>query len=104
MREIKDLQELTGQESGAILFQSGEIWIGNWVGIQGIPREFATGTVGLGEDLSTAYPVEPDQGVIDEMIKYDVEHGGDGSDYGYKAWSISLMPEIVMVVINLGWA
>ncbi|GAB4504357.1 MAG: hypothetical protein Fur0043_13510 [Anaerolineales bacterium] len=54
MNEITytDLQDLTGHESGALLFENGDIIICNWSQVQGIPRLFVTGLVGLGEVLT----------------------------------------------------
>ena len=48
------LQELTGYESGVVIFKETEEGIvTNWSSIDGIPRIFVTGIVGLGdgEDL-----------------------------------------------------
>ena len=49
-----NLQELTGYESGAVIFkESNEGFITNWSSVEGIPRLFVTGIIGLddGEDL-----------------------------------------------------
>lgn len=44
------LQELTGQESGVVVYhETGEAIACNWVGIEGLPRVFAGAIVGLGE-------------------------------------------------------
>ena len=49
------LEELTGQESGIVVFgnTTREAIVCNWAGINGLPRLFATGLIGLG-DLSDA--------------------------------------------------
>ena len=39
---FEDLQELTGQESGAVQYADGGIFVGNWTQVNGIPRVFAT--------------------------------------------------------------
>ena len=49
-----NLQELTGYESGAVIFkESNEGFITNWSSIEGIPRQFSWTSIGLGdgEDL-----------------------------------------------------
>jgi L-cysteine desulfidase len=44
------LQELTGYESGVVIFkESEEGFITNWSGVDGIPRLFATGLIGFGD-------------------------------------------------------
>jgi len=47
---IRDLQELTGRESGVVVYRNEGI-LCNWTGISGLPRMFATGLVGAGEDI-----------------------------------------------------
>ena len=49
---MKTLQELTGHESGLVLYQeSHEAIYCNWSSINGLPRTFATGLIGLGEEI-----------------------------------------------------
>jgi hypothetical protein len=44
-----NLHELTGFESGVVVFkESGEAYIANWSGFDGIPRMFANALFGLG--------------------------------------------------------
>ena len=50
-----NLEEITGQESGVVLYPTAgapEAVICNWSGIDGLPRVFATGLLGLGESLA----------------------------------------------------
>ena len=42
------LQDLTGQESGIVIYPSGETIITNWSSLSGLPRVFATGIIGSG--------------------------------------------------------
>jgi len=53
-----DLQELTRQESGIILFDNGEAIACNWSGISGIPRLSPLGdtVMGLGEQIPIMEP------------------------------------------------
>lgn len=48
---FKNLQELTGQESGIVVYQDREAILCNWSSIDGLPRMFATGLIGLGEEI-----------------------------------------------------
>lgn len=49
----ESLQELTGQESGIVLFDSGDAIVCNWSDIQGLPRlsPFGDSVMGLGEQI-----------------------------------------------------
>ena len=48
---MDNLQELTGQESGIVIYDGKEGIICNWSSINGIPRMFVTGIIGLGEEI-----------------------------------------------------
>lgn len=73
------LQDYTGQESGAVLFDEGTIWIGNWSSINGIPREFAHAAIGLNDltdDSGELLPCEviaPPGEVIQAMLDHEQE-------------------------------
>jgi hypothetical protein len=47
----EDLQELTGQESGIVIFEEKEAILCNWTQIKGIPRMFAGTIVGMAEEI-----------------------------------------------------
>ncbi|NOH04677.1 MAG: hypothetical protein HND47_23255 [Chloroflexi bacterium] len=97
----RDLQELTGHESGALLFANGDILICNWTQVQGIPRMFATGLIGLGETL-TAEPCEVPDEVKRAMNEHEREQGADAvSTEGFTAWRVN---DEVTVVTQCGWA
>lgn len=49
-RTVKTLEELTGQESGIVVYQNEGI-LCNWSSVDGLPRMFVTGIIGLGEDI-----------------------------------------------------
>ena len=95
-----NLQDLTGNESGAVYYpESGEIWIGNWSSIEGLPREFVTGTIGLGETLKAKRCAVPRQ-VKEAMQTHDVDQGADRPQkIGYKAWQVNE----TIVVIHPAW-
>lgn len=73
------LQDYTGQESGAVLFDEGTIWIGNWGSIEGIPREFALASIGLNDltndegDLLPYEAVSPPGEVVQAMLDREQE-------------------------------
>jgi predicted transcriptional regulator len=46
-----DLQDLTGQESGIVIYAGKEGILCNWSNVDGLPRMFATGLVGLAEKI-----------------------------------------------------
>lgn len=69
------LQDATGRESGAVQYSDGSIWIGNWCSIEGIPRLFATGTIGLGEDLSDTHRCDLPVDVIAAMLDHERSQG-----------------------------
>ncbi len=96
-----DLQELTGHESGAVQYSDGNIWVGNWVGISGIPRLFATGMIGLGETL-TAIPCDVPEEVKQAMNDHEREQGTEVSAEGFTAWEVNGGEAIV--VIQGDWA
>jgi len=56
-----NLQELTRFESGVVVFKENcKGFVTNWSAIEGIPRLFATGFIGLGDgdDLEQVYSVD----------------------------------------------
>lgn len=99
-KTFEDLQELTGQESGAVQYGDGSIWVGNWTQVNGIPRMFATGLIGLGETL-TAIPCEVPEEVKQAMNDHEREQGTEASQDGFTAWRVN---DEITVVIQNGWA
>jgi hypothetical protein len=95
-----DLQELTRHESGAVQFADGEILICNWTQVNGIPRIFATGLIGLGETL-TAVPCDVPAEVKQAMNDHEREQGTEASSEGFTAWRVN---DEVTVVIQSDWA
>ena len=67
-----NLQELTGYESGVVVFKESNKGIAiNWSSIEGIPRIFVTGVIGLGDgdDLQTVEENDVDQDLIDTALE-----------------------------------
>ena len=80
---MDNLQDLTGQESGVVIYGNGEAIICNWTGFRGLPRVFVTGLIGLGEDIPEVEPEIADSATIadhlhDARVIYD--NNGDLSD------------------------
>jgi hypothetical protein len=97
------LQDITGQESGAVLFpKSGEIIICNWTQVEGIPRLFTNlnTLIGLGESLDDAEPCEVPAEVITVMQEHEREQGTPVSTAGFSAWRVA----DVIVVTQEDWA
>lgn len=68
---METLQDLTNQESGIVIYlETKEGIVCNWTNIAGYPRLFATGLIGLGEEIpddveSTTY----DEQEITDLLK-----------------------------------
>lgn len=102
-----NLQEITGHEAGAVVYSDGSIWIGNWTGIQGVPRAFATGMLGLGEDLTAdARRVAVPSDVKRAMRAWAAAFGGDAPTTGYRARRRRVVGghEEIIVVTHHEWA
>lgn len=48
---MRNLQELTGQESGIVIYNGQEGILCKWSSINGLPRIFANVVIGLGEEI-----------------------------------------------------
>ena len=84
----KALYEITQHESGAVQYADGRIWIGNWVGVPGIPHLFAATTIGLGEELTAKICAVP-QAVIQAMQQHEFARGDEPSKTGFLAWAVN---------------
>lgn len=70
------LQDVTGFESGGILYPGGEIAILNWSSIHGIPRLLeGVGFLGLDEDLDNYQDCKPPKTLTQAMIQYAKTNG-----------------------------
>ena len=80
-----DMRDLTGQESGLILFTSDqygndvdEAIVGNWNGVTGVPRvsPLGTGLLGLGETLTVISEEHVDDITVESWwtVIYDENH------------------------------
>lgn len=56
----ESLQELTGKESGIVVYNEREAIVCNWTGFQGLPRLFATGVIGWPHTFERTDPIPCD--------------------------------------------
>ncbi len=103
---MKDLQELTGQESGIVIYNGKEAIICNWSGIEGLPfYVLAMGIIGLGEEIPEVEGQHVDDlsGYLpDGIIVYDYNNiDEDDLPKGGKVYKID---EDVTVIAPDGWA
>ena len=95
-----NLQELTGYESGVVFFkESEEGFITNWVGINGIPRIFVTGVIGLGdgEDITETTQEDVSQNLLDYIM--EIAHTDDEDAEIDKVYE----NDEVLIVTLKGW-
>lgn len=98
-----NLQELTYQESGAVQYATGDIWIGNWTQIHGIPRQFITGMIGLGDEFTAKRCATP-RDVKRAMNDHERELDCPVSRSGFKSWQVTTQSgEELTVTINHNW-
>jgi len=59
---MKNLQDITRQESGLVLYETGELLLLNWSGINGIPRlsPFGNACLGMDEELTVLSEISLD--------------------------------------------
>ena len=98
-----NLHELTGNESGAVQFDNGEILITNWAHIEGLPRIFGMAVIGMGEEL-TAEPCDPPEEVVEAMRAEEWNTSGTFSKDGWSAWKVTTdSGEVVIAVTQASW-
>lgn len=89
---FSDLRDLTGQESGIILYENGNAIIANWASFSGLPRAFAGGLIDT--EAGTA---------LGEM-----GYGNDISQYAPENWNVVYdengdYPEAVNAIKRFFW-
>ena len=112
----KDLQELTGQESGIIMFADNNIIVCNWSHTQGIPRVLEPMClIGLPQDIICGSV--DDVGSISDYLSDDTEYTvlhddtPDGiaaelesGDTGATVYHITAGDDDIIVIAPKGWA
>ena len=71
VKTFDSLMELTGKESGIAKYEN-ESMVFNWSSIDGLPRLFVTGTLGLGGTIK-ATPVEVEDYMLEGIIAHEKE-------------------------------
>jgi hypothetical protein len=97
--EYDNLQELTGNESGAILYDDAEVIILNWSSVEGLPRGFVIGYIGLAEKITAKRIATPPE-VIHAMKEHEKDQGTEVSKNGWKSWRVN---NSAIVTINWRW-
>lgn len=69
---FSDLRDITGQESGIILYKNGNAIIANWASFSGLPRVFAGGLI----DTKAGIALD------------DLGDGNDISQYAPESWNV----------------
>ena len=99
------LQEIctNHNESGIVLFPDNTAIICNWVGVNGIPRIFGTGIVGLDEDLNITKRSEIESWkhlVKDYEIIYDLNNDYEDEESDGKSELIEFDNGIIVIAPN----
>ena len=71
---MQTLQDVTGYESGAVIY-GNEVIVLNWSSVIGLPRLFATGAIGLGEDLEALAERVDEAGMDADEVALTLEAG-----------------------------
>ena len=97
-----DLQELTGQESGIVMYGKEGI-LCNWANINGLPRLFASGMVGMGEEIPEVegnYCTDLSGLLMDVNIIIAADYDDDDMP---KSGTIYRLGDDIIVVAPDGW-
>lgn len=99
-RTVDTLQDLTGYESGVIIWDDGETWALNWVGYNGLPRVFGPIAVGLGEIV--AVPVRVPAGAIRAVRAHELAESGTAESRraDLRAWRVG---NEATIVVSANW-
>lgn len=102
--ELQTLQKLTGHESGLVLYhESQEAICCNWSSVNGLRRIFATGVVGLGEELPHVEG-KPITDVRELLEGFTLVHDdSDGIIYTEHSGTVYEITDDVTVVTFEGW-
>lgn len=100
---VNNLQELTGQESGIVIYGNEGI-LCNWSSINGLPRILATGLVGMGEEIPKVEGEHLDDlsGVLDG-VEITVCANYDDEELP-KVGTVYEVDDGILIVAPEGWA
>ena len=104
-RELGMLQDLTGQESGIVVYGNGETVIVNWSSLYELPRVFVTWIIGSGGDgleVKSEERVEDISELIDtDKIIYDMN--GDADALPGTSGTVYTLEDETMIIAPDGW-
>ena len=100
----RTLQELTGVESGLVLYHQGhEAICCNWTSIEGLPRMFGSRVIGLGEEIPHVEG-EPVTDVRELLEGFTLAHDDSNGDvFGESEGTAYAITDDVTVVTFEGW-
>lgn len=105
VKDLGMLQTLTGQESGIVVYANGEAIVVNWSSLDGLPRVFVTGIVGMGGEGSKVISqerVEDISRLIDEkQIIYDAN--GDADSLAGTPGTVYALEDDTLIIAPDGW-
>jgi len=100
-----NLYDLTGKESGAVMYPNGDVVITNWAYVSGLPRflPFPSLAIGLDEELGVRRCRTPELSKR-AMRAHEREAGCHPSRTGWRSWELSRDGKVIAIVtINRGW-
>ncbi len=101
MVKVENLMELTGQESGIVVYGNGEAIVCNWVNVSGLPRVSMAGIIGLNEEIDK---VEGLNGRIEDYVDAgDVIYKDNDDGLKYGDATIYKLPGEIIIIAPKGW-
>lgn len=100
MEKVENIMELTGQESGIVVYGNGEAIVCNWTNVDGLPRVSAIGVIGLKEEVEK---VEGTAGRIEDYVSKERVIANDNDDELVGDATIYKLPDGVVVIAPKGW-
>jgi len=100
MEKVENLMELTGQESGIVVYGNSEAIVCNWANVDGLPRASMVGVIGLNEEIEK---VEGLNGRIEDYVDADDVISNDNDDELKGDATIYKLPGDIIVIAPKGW-
>lgn len=96
---MKNLLELTGQESGIVIYDGKEAIVCNWSGINGYPRLFVTGILGLGEEIPDTVGSRESLSPLLDGVRVVYANGEEVPEYG----TVYRITDEITIIAPDGW-
>lgn len=96
------LSEITGHESGLIIWDNGETWVLNWAIYDGMPQQLGPLTIGLGERIMSR-PIRVPAGALAVVRAHEAANDGAAVSRStdLRAWRIN---DDATVIVSRNWA